>query len=187
MNHDNKFKIVFICTGNRARSCLAEAHVRRLADGLPVEVSSAGVLDLGPVPALAEAIEVGQAGGVDLSSHRARTLREAELQGADLVIGFERNHVAEAVVEGNADPAKTFSLKELTRLLDGIPRSNSGSPVEEARKVVAKAAKHRAAAGFVPDEEIADPLGAPRSYFNDLGDTITQLSTRLVEGLFGRT
>jgi protein-tyrosine-phosphatase len=46
------FRVAFVCTGNRFRSPLAAALFRSAAEGLPVEVASAGTLDLGGVGAL---------------------------------------------------------------------------------------------------------------------------------------
>src|SRR5947209_10264764 len=54
---DRPFQLVVVCTGNRVRSPAAEGFLRVLTDGLPVRLSSAGLLDLGPVPALPETLQ----------------------------------------------------------------------------------------------------------------------------------
>jgi protein-tyrosine-phosphatase len=49
---EDSFDVVFICTGNRFRSAIAEGLMRRLTEGIAVQTTSAGTLDLGPVGAL---------------------------------------------------------------------------------------------------------------------------------------
>ena len=41
-----EFKVIFICTGNQARSAIAESYFRSATKGLPVTASSAGLLEL---------------------------------------------------------------------------------------------------------------------------------------------
>ena len=50
------FHVVFVCTGNRARSPLAEVFLRAKVDSGAVRVESYGTLELGPAPATPEAI-----------------------------------------------------------------------------------------------------------------------------------
>ena len=107
---DESFEVVFICTGNRFRSAIAEALTARLTEGLPVEVSSAGTLDLGAVGVLPEALALAPELGVDLSAHRTRCVRDVDLREADLVLGFELTHLATAVVECGAARERTFTL-----------------------------------------------------------------------------
>ena len=55
------------------------------------------MLEQGGAPALAGAVRAARQFGIDLSAHRARSLRPAGLEGAALAIGFEPSHVAAAV------------------------------------------------------------------------------------------
>ena len=69
-------------------------------------------------PALPEAVTAGRRRGVDLAAHVSRSLRDADLAQADLVLGFEPQHVRTAVVDARANIARTFLLAELIPLLD---------------------------------------------------------------------
>ncbi len=88
--------ILFLCTGNLCRSPLAEGIARHLAGAELVGFSSAGTHALVGRPATPEAVEVAAEIGVDLRSHRARSLEAA---GADLptaVFGMEEFHLEAA-------------------------------------------------------------------------------------------
>jgi protein-tyrosine phosphatase len=96
--------IVFVCTGNTCRSPMAEALCkRRLAERLgcsaaelPVRgyhVISAGVAAALGGPAAAQAIEVAQQFGADLSNHRSQPLTPELAAEADYLIGMTRSHL----------------------------------------------------------------------------------------------
>jgi protein-tyrosine-phosphatase len=150
-----------------------------------VEVGSFGTLELGPALALPEAVKIAKNYGVDLSGHRAQNIAGVELEAYDLVLGFERMHVAAAVVDGGASLERTFTLPELLDLFDAIPEPPIRAGAMErarARIHLAHAARpidHRTSA--VP--EIADPLGktpaAQRQTAEELRALVTELSLRL--------
>ena len=68
----NKIKVLFLCTGNSARSQMAEAFLRKYA-GDRFEVFSAG---LGPTVVNPFTIQVMDEIGVNMSSHRSKHLDE---------------------------------------------------------------------------------------------------------------
>jgi arsenate reductase len=68
-------KILFLCTGNSCRSQMAEGWARHLKHGV-IEPYSAGTENHGLNPL---AVKVMREAGVDISSHRSKTL--AELTG----------------------------------------------------------------------------------------------------------
>jgi low molecular weight protein-tyrosine phosphatase len=180
------FRIVFVCTGNRFRSPLAEALVRRAVDGLGVEVGSFGTLDLGPAAPLPEAIEEGDRLGVDLRGHRARPLAGSDLGAADLVVGFERQHVAAAVVDARAPRERTFTLPELVHNLRLFRAPAGHDALTRARLGVALAHGARPPTSMLPAAaEIADPLGRSRRTQRAVADRVDELTTPLVSQLFG--
>jgi protein-tyrosine phosphatase len=177
-------RVSFVCTGNRARSPLAEALFRSRTAGLPVEVDSWGLLELGAVPPLPEAAAVATALGVDLAGHRARRLEPGSLRDADLVVGFEPAHVQAAVTEGGADETRVFTLLELPQLLDEAPVPPGLPPVERARCVVEEMNRRRAAAPGVA-AVLQDPFGAPLQVFAEVGRVIDAMTGLLAARLFG--
>ena len=74
--------VLFLCVANAARSQLAEGLARRLLGGRIV-VASAGSRPGGVHPM---AIEVMREVGVDLSTHRSRSVDEVDRDGVELVI-----------------------------------------------------------------------------------------------------
>ena len=179
------FRILFVCTGNICRSPTAEALFRILARDLPIEVSSAGIFGVEGNTSPVGVVSAGQRLGADLSMHRARSLADLDLAEPDLIVGFEREHVATAVVEGGAPPERAFTLPEIVRLLAGIELPDAADPVERARKAVALAARRRQEeARFVPSEEVRDPFwGGPQQQL-EIAEEIKELCDRLFAQLF---
>jgi low molecular weight protein-tyrosine phosphatase len=184
MSADTAFQLVVLCTGNRFRSPLAEVLLRDLTEGLPVDVSSAGTLSLGEVPALPEAIEAATAMGLDLNPHRFRHFRNAALADADLVLGFERAHVATAVVDGAAKPERTFTVPELVELLRQVePRAHD--PIDRAREAIALAHGARSARPPLLDlSELGDPYGRSQRVYRETAERVETLCEELAARLF---
>jgi arsenate reductase len=75
-------RVLILCTGNSARSQMAEGLLRHLA-GDRFEVASAGV---SPTHIRPEAITVMREIGIDISQHRSKSVDEFSDQGFDYVI-----------------------------------------------------------------------------------------------------
>jgi protein-tyrosine-phosphatase len=182
----DQFSIVFVCSGNRFRSPLAEAFVRRLTVGLPVLVHSFGTMRLGATPALAEATKLGLWCGVDLSEHRARLIGSESIDDADLLIGFDQDHVRRAVIVGNAATERSFTFREIVALLEEVETLETPDVVQRARHAVRQAAARRE---DDPDAarpgSVADPFGRSWRVYRETAAEIRELSLRLVAELFG--
>ncbi len=178
------FDVVFVCTGNRVRSPLAEALLARMKIDR-VRVSSFGTQNVGSQPALPDAIAVGAALGVDLTAHRTRVLDPTAMARADLVIGFEAFHVSSAVVDGRAARERTFMIRELDALLDPAPRVEVNDGVARARSIVELAQSRRIdrprGSTVLP---VADPLGQSREVYQQIAGEIDTLVRRLAATLF---
>jgi ArsR family transcriptional regulator, arsenate/arsenite/antimonite-responsive transcriptional repressor / arsenate reductase (thioredoxin) len=75
-------RILFLCTGNSARSQIAAALLERMSEGT-IEAASAGS---NPKPLHHHAIRVMQKRGVDISANRSKHLNEFLSQRFDIVI-----------------------------------------------------------------------------------------------------
>lgn len=180
------FKILFACTGNRCRSPYAQAYFARLAADLPVEVLSAGTLDAPGKEVPAELIEIGRSTGLDLAEHRSQHLSGDAFPDIDLFIGFERGHVASAVVDAGVPYEKAFTLPEIVRLLSDVFLPQEGDVVERARAAVATAAERRQQGpDFVPGEEVADPFRQSADVYKRSATEMGELCDALYRSLFG--
>jgi len=182
---ERPFEFVLICTGNQFRSPLAEGLVRQLTQGLPVRLSSFGTLEVDGTPALEDAVELGREIGVDLGDHRSRKLSGADLTEADLVVGFERHHLALAVVEAGARRERTFSAPELAELLGRIEPPIGLEPGARAREAVARAHSARESKPARLLKELADPAGRGRNVAVETLRQVEQQAGRIAFGLFG--
>ena len=177
------FHVAFVCTGNRARSPLAEALLARRAASLPVLATSAGTLGPRGLPPLPGAIKAGRRLGVDIGAHRSRPLDDIALDTADLVLGFEPAHVR-AVVRAGASEEQTYLLGELVALV--APSERTSDPVGLARAVVSTAHERRRRVPAPATATVADPLGMPTRVMQATADEIEDLVGRLFAGLFGQ-
>jgi len=79
---NERIRILILCTGNSARSQMAEGLMREMA-GDRIEVASAGVA---PTHVRAEAIEAMKELGIDISSQHSKSIEELPNQTFDYVI-----------------------------------------------------------------------------------------------------
>src|SRR3954468_5772673 len=89
-------RILFVCTGNTCRSCLAEAIARKVAieRGLAdVEAVSAGTSAHDGAPASDGALLVGLERNMDIGGHHAQTLTRDLVREADLVLAMGPHHL----------------------------------------------------------------------------------------------
>jgi len=82
-----KFRIMFLCTGNSCRSQMAEGWARYLADD-GVEIRSAGIEAHGQNP---QAIKVMSEVGIDISQQESIRVNGEMLEWADLLVTLCEN------------------------------------------------------------------------------------------------
>lgn len=79
---NEKLRVLILCTGNSARSQMAEGLLRESGEG-KFEVESAGVA---PSSVRPEAVEAMREIGIDISNHRSKSVDEFAGQQFDYVI-----------------------------------------------------------------------------------------------------
>jgi protein-tyrosine phosphatase len=182
-------RVLVVCTGNVCRSPIAEgmlraAFVERLGDKAP-GVVSAGTMGWEGSGADPNSIAAAAERGIDISEHVARALSPLELRSADLVLAMSSEH-ADAV--RRSDPAvagRTFTLKELVRLVEALPEP-AGEDLP-ARVGAADALRHEGFQGNPYDIDVSDPLGMPLQSFRAVAWELGEWCARLADGLVGRT
>lgn len=173
-------EILVVCTGNICRSPMAEGFLRaafvgQLGEAAPV-VASAGTAGWDGSRAMDEAIHSAEERGADIRAHLARKLRGEMLEDADLIVCMAAEH-RKAIVGAMPDlESKTFTIKELVRLLESSPSEGS----LEARVAAAAAARNGSSP---PDEDVRDPLGDTIDGYRQVADELFDLSDRLAAAL----
>ena len=147
--------IVTLCTGNAARSVMAEFMLRSWGETLerPIEVVSAGThvvegqpmsmrtrAALGSIPALAE---------LSVGGHRSKQLTAAQLEPADLVVAMESDHVR---FVRRHHPGAASRCATLRRLCLDLHRSDGALETRVAALDLAELP-------LDPTEDVADPAG----------------------------
>jgi protein-tyrosine phosphatase len=165
-----------------AEGLLRRALDRRLGSAAPT-VRSAGTIGLVGNPATAEAVEAAAELGVDIAAHEARRLLDPMIEQADLIVCMAAEHREEitARVPGASD--RTFTLKELTRLLELEPAAAPTSLLD--RIATAAAARAAGAPANQFDQDVVDPLGMPMETYRAIAWELDEWIERLVTGLLG--
>lgn len=183
--------VLVVCTANIARSPLAErllqAHAdHRLGPGAVV-VHSAGVhARTGDLPADGS-VQVADQWGLDLRDHRSRPVTPELAARADLVLTMSRRHRDKVTRLAPGLLERTYTLRELVRLLPDLPGGGEPGLVREHLEAVL----HRAhetrplQADGRRDDDVVDPWGGPYEGYVDLGNTLVDLTEPLVDVLFG--
>jgi protein arginine phosphatase len=179
-------RVAFVCTGNRFRSALAEAAFRAATDGLPLEVSSFGILDLGSARPVRQAVRTAEAHGLEISAHLAKPLTGADLSETSLVVGFEARHGDAAIELAGARAERVFLLLELIDLLGEVHPLFGPDPIERAARAVAHAHGRRASEPrHWARREVPDPAEMRETDQAVVGQIVCAGATRLAWLLFG--
>ena len=142
------FQVLFVCTANQCRSPMAAALAQDAFDkrDLDVKVRSAGV-SAGGFPSTAEAQQVMQERGLNLSKHMSVNVAEVLDPAPDLILAMEPRHLRE--IDGQA-----FTLKGFLRLArEAGPRADEESVDRYIRRV------HNPGKSSQRSDAIRDPIG----------------------------
>jgi protein-tyrosine phosphatase len=184
--------ILVVCTGNVCRSPIAEgllrnALERRFGPRAPL-VSSAGTQGWEGSPAMPESIEAAREREIDISGHVARRLSVRMVLDADLILAMADEHREVIVGASPRLGPKTFTLKELVRLLGALegPDPQDDPDGLAGRVAAAETLRRSGFEGNPHDEDVADPLGMPLESFRAIAWELDEWISKLVDGLFGR-
>jgi protein-tyrosine phosphatase len=181
--------VLLVCTGNVCRSPIAEgllraAFAQRMGPDVP-EVASAGTMGWTGSGAHPSSIRAAGERAVDISGHRAREVSDEDVARADLIVAMAPEHARAFAGEAGS---RTFTLKELVRLLEALPEVEDASPGGLSERVAeADRLRQEGFEGDPSDEGIADPLGMPLDVFRAVAAELDAWCSRLADGLVGRT
>lgn len=187
-------QVLIVCTGNICRSPMAEgflrsAFERRLGGEAPL-VASAGLIAHDGGAATPEAVRAAAELGADIADHTACRLLVHNARAAEVVVGMAAEHRDEIVLKVPEAAPKTFSLKELVRLLEVAPEpATRGAPAEALAARIAEADRLRRDGfrGNPRDEDVADPLGMPLDGYRRIALELDAWCERLAAALFDRS
>jgi protein-tyrosine phosphatase len=131
-----------------------------------------------------ESVEAARERGVDIRTHAARRLTGELIGSAGLVVGMAAEHREAVARLAPGAAARTFTLKELTRLLETEPATDPERPLE-LRVADAADARARGVGANRFDEDVVDPLGMPLETYRAIAWELDEWTDRLVAGLYG--
>ena len=168
MTTDDRFSILCVCTGNICRSPAAE---RLLAAALApeVEVASAGTHALVGQPISPPMDALVAAAGADPTGFAARRLTERVLQPVDLVLALTRAHRGDVVELWPKAVRRTFTLKELARLLQEVDPAllPAAGVAERFRAAVPLVAARRRQVPEARLDDVVDPYRRPAEVYQE--------------------
>ena len=139
--------VIFVCTGNAARSVMAGAILATHLDD--VEITTAGTHVVEGMPMSWRTREALAGLDVEAPHHRSTQLRDDDVERADLVVGLAREHVAYIRRRHPEAAARTGTLKRLARDLP----ATTGAFADRV------ASLHLDDVALEPWEDVEDPAG----------------------------
>jgi protein-tyrosine-phosphatase len=170
---DPRPEIVFLCTGNAARSVMATVLFRDRAGGFVVRGAGTHVVEGQPMSVRTRAALAAL--GVADPLHRSAQLWEPDARRADLVVAMAPEHVTWVRRTMPDVAARTGTLKRLVRSLRDAPQSDDF--------VARVAALDLASLELEPWEEVVDPGGGEQDVFHACAAELDVLVDQLIDAL----
>ncbi|HEX5016771.1 MAG TPA: hypothetical protein VFX15_04205 [Actinomycetes bacterium] len=196
---ENPFSVLMVCTGNIGRSPMMERVMRHViaehGAAERISVSSAGTWAQPGSPMEPGAAAALRERGIDPDSFSSTPLSASAITASDLVLVATREHRSEVVQLAPAAVRRTFTLRELERIvvsMDAPPPRNVSTQRQVAgdvmREAVAWAAQLRGSVerpARDEDDDLPDPLGAPDQVYVGQAAQIAASVERIVPYLLG--
>ena len=163
--------VVFLCTGNAARSVMAGAMLG--SHGAPVHITTAGTHVIEGQPMSRRTRDAMAALGVEAPGHRSRQLTDALVADADLIVALAGEHVLYVRRQHPEAAARTATLRRLCRDL----------PPGTEPLIERVAALHLDRVQPEPWEDVLDPAGGDMDVFDACAREVAELVADLAERL----
>ncbi|WP_425863804.1 low molecular weight phosphatase family protein [Arthrobacter sp. TWP1-1] len=171
------FRILTVCTGNICRSPMVE---RLLQQGLDLITPGAYIVEsAGTGALLGSAMEPHIEGfvrvlGASAEGFAARQLTPEILDTQDLVLALTRKHRSRIVELRPALLRKTFTLRELARILPQVPTPRGAVVAHRWSTAIPLALRARSLQGHNPeDDDVVDPYRRSDDVYEQMRQQIT--------------
>lgn len=176
--------ILVVCTGNICRSPAIERLLSAGLAGTGTVVTSAGTRAVVGHPVSAPMVPLLERAGGTADGFAARQLTAELVRGQDLVLTAARSHRGAVVELVPAAVRRTFTVRELARLLDAAGPLPGGTLAERVEAVPAAIAPVRGPS-TAADDDVVDPIGRSDAVYQESFDQMLPAVAAIVRALVG--